>query len=147
MSQSIEHILVPTDGSAAALRAAELAGTLARGVGAKVTVALIHPEEIVPALAWNASLPVDEVKANYEQEFAGKALEDTQQALGELPQPPELHQFWGHAADSICRLAEEAHVDLIVMGSRGRSAVGRVLLGSVSQAVMLHAPCAVTVAR
>lgn len=147
MTREIHHILVPTDGSDSSLHAAEFAGTLARGTGARVTVVIVHPDELVPALAWNASLPVDQIKARYEQDMAGTALADTRKALGALSPEPELHQYWGHPADSICTLAGDLGVDLIVMGSHGRSAVGRALMGSVSQAVTLHAPCAVTIVR
>jgi nucleotide-binding universal stress UspA family protein len=37
--------------------------------------------------------------------------------------------------------------DLIVVGSQGRSALGRLVLGSVSQKVLMHAPCSVRIAR
>jgi nucleotide-binding universal stress UspA family protein len=43
--------------------------------------------------------------------------------------------------------AEEWSADLIVMGSHGHSALGRFLMGSVSHAVMSHAPCSVEIVR
>jgi nucleotide-binding universal stress UspA family protein len=43
--------------------------------------------------------------------------------------------------------AEHWNPDLIVLGSHGRSGLGRFLLGSVSQAVALHAPCSVEIVR
>jgi nucleotide-binding universal stress UspA family protein len=48
---------------------------------------------------------------------------------------------------AIVREAERWHADLVVVGSQGRSAVGRALLGSVSQLVLEHCPCSVRVAR
>jgi len=44
-------------------------------------------------------------------------------------------------------LAEELEVDLIVVGTRGRSVIGRALMGSVSDSVVRHSPCPVVVAR
>lgn len=53
----------------------------------------------------------------------------------------------GDARDKILEAAAEFKADLIVMGSHGRNAFGRFFLGSVSDAVALHAPCSVEVVR
>ncbi len=53
----------------------------------------------------------------------------------------------GHRARQIVDLAEKRGVDLIVLGARGRSAVDRILLGSVSDYVATQAPCSVLVVR
>lgn len=48
----------------------------------------------------------------------------------------------GHdAADEILRVAEEKDVDLVVIGLRRRSAVGKFLMGSTAQRILLHAEC------
>jgi len=47
----------------------------------------------------------------------------------------------------ISECAKEWHADLIMVGSHGRSAVGRFLLGSVAQAVLRTAPCSVEIVR
>jgi nucleotide-binding universal stress UspA family protein len=51
----------------------------------------------------------------------------------------------GDPASEIARVAEEGGYDLIVAGSRGRSPVGELLLGSVSQSVVRRASCPVLV--
>jgi len=125
----IEHILVATDGSEGALNAAGLAGFLARGCGARVSIAVVHSEDalVLPAMT-SAVLP------------------------GSVPFTPfpnpgtvELVQLWGHAAEQICTYAEEHGVDMIVIGRRGQSPFKRLILGGVSSQVVHHASCAVTV--
>ena len=51
------------------------------------------------------------------------------------------------AARSILSEAEKSGSDMIIMGARGHSAIGRILLGSVSDHVATHAPCSVLVVR
>lgn len=53
----------------------------------------------------------------------------------------------GHPAAEIVRLAEESPTDLIVVGSHGRSAIARFLVGSVAEQVARHAPCPVLLVR
>lgn len=55
--------------------------------------------------------------------------------------------YSGSPAGEILKKAEEWEADLIVVGSHGRSALGRLILGSVSQRVVTDAPCSVRVAR
>jgi nucleotide-binding universal stress UspA family protein len=53
----------------------------------------------------------------------------------------------GSAAAEVVELAEGLEAGLVVMGSRGRSEIGRLLMGSVSDAVVRHAHCPVLVRR
>ncbi len=53
----------------------------------------------------------------------------------------------GDAATTIVRVAEDRHADLIVMGTRGRTGLTRIILGSVARNVLLHAHCSVLIAR
>jgi nucleotide-binding universal stress UspA family protein len=53
----------------------------------------------------------------------------------------------GHVADEITRLAEQEKADLVVVGSRGLSALDRFLSGSTSQKVLKHAPSSVLLSR
>lgn len=53
----------------------------------------------------------------------------------------------GSPKHAILQQADEFGADLIVVGSHGRGAVGRFLLGSVSQSVSMHAKCSVEIAR
>lgn len=53
----------------------------------------------------------------------------------------------GYPADTIVETATKGNYDMIVIGSRGLSAVGRFLVGSVSDRIVHHATCSVTVVR
>ena len=51
------------------------------------------------------------------------------------------------AADEIIRYAKEKGVDLIVVGTKGRSGMSKALLGSVASKVVTYSPCSVLVVR
>jgi nucleotide-binding universal stress UspA family protein len=57
------------------------------------------------------------------------------------------HLRIGEVAEEVIGLAEELEADLIVVGTRGRSVIGRALMGSVSDSVVRHARCPVVMAR
>lgn len=154
---NIKHLLVATDGSPDSLKAATLAGDLARALDAQVTVLMVQSEDAVLPHAWGvgeypmakpyASMPVDEIRAEFEKHAREKELPETVAAMGDLPSTAVLAFQWGHAASEICTYADEHSADLIVIGSHGRSGLKRVLLGSVSHAVANNAHCPVTIVR
>jgi nucleotide-binding universal stress UspA family protein len=55
----------------------------------------------------------------------------------------EFQQISGSPSRVICQVAREWQANLIVIGHRGRSGLSEMLLGSVSNYVMHHAPCSV----
>jgi nucleotide-binding universal stress UspA family protein len=153
---SFEHILVATDGSDGSRKAAAVAGELAAALNARVTVVFVHNEDVVLSNAWGAGLPggpapgalsVDQIRNSLEQQARDKELSETVDALGIPEQSAEPVVLWGHPADEITKYAREHDVDLIVIGSHGRSGIREALLGSVSHAVANHAPCPVTIVR
>jgi nucleotide-binding universal stress UspA family protein len=59
----------------------------------------------------------------------------------------EFQQISGSPSRTICRLASDWQANLIVIGHRGRSGLSEILLGSVSNYVLHHAPCSVMLVR
>lgn len=154
---SIRHMLIATDGSDHSLKAAAFGGDLARALGARVTVLLVQSEELIMPYAWGTgdypatppygAMSVEQVREMLETRVEQNELPQTVEAVGALDSPPASIHEWGHPAERICGYASDNDVDLIVIGSHGRSGFGRMLLGSVSHAVANHAPCPVTIVR
>jgi nucleotide-binding universal stress UspA family protein len=79
-------------------------------------------------------------------EFEAEGIEvlrsHVQQAK-ELGLSADYQQISGHPGKTICKVAQDWSADLIVIGHRGRSGLSEILLGSVSNYVLHHAPCSV----
>jgi nucleotide-binding universal stress UspA family protein len=142
---SMQRILVPVDGSACASRAAAFAAQLARTTGARIT--LMHVLDASPATGLGlVALAADELQAVLSRSATGSF----DAALVAIGQPGiEVDRFvaLGHPAMEIVRYASDIGADLVVIGSRGRSAVKELVLGSVSDQVARHSSCPVTLVR
>jgi universal stress protein A len=129
-----KKILFPTDFSHAGDAALEHAATLARESGA--TLLIVHVEEPLPAYVGEGyyglpNPPNPEVRRMLE---AIKPPADVKHAHLLLI---------GDPADEIVRLAEEEEVDLIVLGTHGRTGLSRLLMGSVAEQIVRRATCPV----
>jgi len=143
--------LIATDGSDFALNAAARAKTLL-DPAVEFTLLTVVPPPVMPVGAPVTGIeaaPIatpettEELTEAYREE-AQESLERTASALrGEVARRVE----YGDAATEICRVAEQDGFDVIVVGSHGSGVVKRVLLGSVSQHLLHHAPCPVLVVR
>jgi universal stress protein A len=137
----ITRILVPTDFSPHADAAYAYARELAR-----LTNAAIHLVSVVenPMAAgmWSAEL--------YTAQIAGlqvNLVRDAEERLRRSVTPPDdkvtTEVRTGQAAGEILAVARERDIDLIVMGTRGRTGLAHVVMGSVAERVVRLAPCPV----
>ncbi len=80
-----------------------------------------------------------------ERHVAGDALDDLRAELEGLDVEAELRQLqtWEDVADDLDAVAEEIDADLIVIGLRRRSPVGKLILGSAASRILLTAQHAV----
>jgi nucleotide-binding universal stress UspA family protein len=143
MRRYIKKILAPVDGSNASKKALEMAIVIAKEAQAHITV-LEVVEEFGPLPGFYGAAPegVDRVKWLSEQRF-----EEVHPMLEDENVDWDRIVVEGYPADKICEIAEKGTYDMIVLGSTGRSAVGRFLIGSISDRVVHHAPCSVCVVK
>jgi nucleotide-binding universal stress UspA family protein len=134
------NIVVGYDGSEHGKKALERAAALADG--GTVTVVATSGETVTPAVhgATNPSVGED-------SEESARELAEAKAALESKGAKVELVEGRGDPADAICEAAKEGGADVIIVGTRGRNAAARALLGSVSTKVVHHAPCDVLVVR
>lgn len=140
---SFRSILIAVDESPVAARAASVGLELARSLGAEV--AFIHVVDPALGRAPDTGTPPGELMALAEQD--GRRLLADFRRRASLERPPLEFLRVGKPGAEIVRSATDWPADLVVIGSHGRGGVTRLLLGSVAEAVMRHAPCPLLVVR
>ena len=130
----IRKILVPTDFSLGAAAALASAVDLARAVGAELLLLHVHDEFPFVAPDGEGHVP-RELLAQIEQTVDKELAERVGQLKHQGIAVRGL-RLLGTAHVQIVRTAEREHCELVVMGTAGRSALGRVLLGSVAERVV-----------
>jgi nucleotide-binding universal stress UspA family protein len=138
----LRTILLPVDGSVFSLWAADAAADLARMSGARVV--LLHCHMAFPLVREGRAYAevMDELR-----EISNTLMDPFRTLLAEsgVEFTEELRE--GRPADMITEAAARLSADMIVMGSRGHSEVGGILLGSVTHRVLHTAPCNVLVIK
>lgn len=136
----VATILHPTDFSEHSESAFRLACALAWDYKARLVLLHVVPTPMViyaggpvPAETWPS---IEEVKDKL-RDLEGHAHHTRVESL----------VMEGDPVDMILRAAAETHSDVIVMGTHGRTALTRLLLGSVAESVIRKAPCPVLTAK
>lgn len=152
-----KKILVTHDGSELASKALPHAVAIARANDAEVLLlqvvrsvgqesALVGAPSIYPPIVTFGDTALETVKENKR-----RAKHQLEKIKAEFEANGVTHVNVyveeGVGQDVITDIAKTEHCDLIVMSTHGRSGLGRVLLGSVADYVIRHAPCPVLVVR
>jgi nucleotide-binding universal stress UspA family protein len=140
------RILVATDGSEEAQLAATTAADLAEKTNSELHVLTVGPDYPLYELSEHPAGLEDVLRENRRE--AKEMLEQQAKRIEESGvSVKETHLREGRADQEIVEVAEELGAGLIVMGSRGHGRLRRALMGSVSDAVVRHAHCPVTIVR
>jgi len=142
---AIQHVLVPTDFSAPAEQALDYAIRLARTFNARLT--LLHVIQPIPMGGVDMGVALPET---YLQEVEDAAQSNMEEALARVTAAgltAERVVLYGVPFQEIVETAKARQVDLIIMGTQGRTGLMHVLLGSVAERVVRLAPCSVLVVR
>jgi len=133
----VKTILAPIDFSLASQAAFDTAKVIAAKFAAKlVTMSVIPP----PKVYWDAGPDFSVTDGNLQRNSATERLAKfNREDGGEIERVVRV----GDAKLLIVHEADDRHCDLIVMGTAGRSGIGRLLLGSVAEYVSRRAPCPV----
>ena len=144
-------ILVCVDGSQQSLKAAEEAAIIAGGCNAD-EVSVIHVYEKSPHFPGRkASFAAEEYEMFKRFEERGKEeitniLTSTLELFDKNIKVSTIYKE-GHPAETIARVAREGGYDLLVVGSRGLGGLKKLMLGSVSNALLQEAQSNVMVVK
>jgi nucleotide-binding universal stress UspA family protein len=146
---SIRNILVPIDFSKISVQAVETAKALAQRSGATIHLAHVHhwqyPADFMGPVISTGFLPqsFDE----HQNKLLADELKSVANKAGLMPRDRTHLRTGTSAFHEICKLAREIPADLIVMPTHGYTGLKHVLLGSIAERVVQHAPCPVFIVR
>jgi nucleotide-binding universal stress UspA family protein len=144
-----KRVLVAFDGSEYSVKAVKAACALAKRLGSSLTLVHIFSVPVyayggpagVPAVSVEALEGGAKSQANAMLEKGLKLAEsESMEAKGEAVES-------GSVVEAIVNYAAKQKMDLVVIGTRGMTGFRKMLLGSVSTGVVIHAPCPVLVVR
>ncbi|MBX3160945.1 MAG: universal stress protein [Deltaproteobacteria bacterium] len=139
-SAPFRHALVPTDFSPSAVHALDLATALVAPGGA---ITLLHVIEV--PVSYAGEVTIADFARDLDQRAAAAVEREAARIAG--PTVAVRTRIGYPGAQTLAALDDDRTIDLVVMGSHGRTGIARALLGSVAEKVVRHARCPVLVAR
>ena len=148
----VQRVLVATDGSKNAARAVRAASQVAKHFDAELILMTVVMELVPPVYS---PIGVDVPSIDYSA-YLSRAEADGKKLVDEAAKEPQSNSVRTRVivlrsvtsvAEAILQEASKENANLIVVGTRGLGGFRKLLLGSVSAAVVDHAPCSVLVVR
>jgi nucleotide-binding universal stress UspA family protein len=157
-AQVFEKVLVPLDGSEHSQRALETSIQIAKKFRGKITLLHVYSVTVPPVVIPEpttltpAGVPVvtsAEVSKMIEaaRDAGNKILTEAEQKVKLAGVKVETALREGNTVQEIVKLSKEGQFNLIVIGARGIGKIRELLMGSVSEGVIKHAPCPVLVVK
>ncbi len=141
----VNHILVPVDFSSDSANATEMAIELAKKLEARITLLHVIHEVYIGVGEMAAAIP-----PSYIEDIETEVTKEIQTLVDQVVQADVKGDFivvHGVPFQCILDTVEDQKIDLIVMGTHGRTGLKHVFLGSVAEKVIRLAPCPVLVTR
>lgn len=140
----LKRILIPTDGSDPSMRAAEFAIKIAKHFNSEI-VAIYVIDRVI----------LEEVSKVHERHGLEEEIrKNAERCLNYIVKLAERKGLKarsivaeGQPHDQIVRYAESLKANMIIIGSKGRRGMNRILIGSVAERVIEYAPCPVLVIK
>ncbi len=142
--EDIKKILIATDGADYTREAVKKGLSLAKILGASVTGIYVVD---IRSFAATYMEEMDYAYVSTISDHGDRVLEDFRQQALSMGIEVRTIKREGIPAEEIVSVAEEDDMDMIVLGSFGQSALEKLLLGSVAEKVIRHAPCPVLLVR
>ncbi len=143
-------VLLCTDGSELSMKSVRRAAKLSTLVpDAEIHVAYVNQPLHIPASVGShyAHVPIPHSIENELKAHGKSVLSRAARVLTEFGANFTTHLLNGHPAGTLLDFADKEKVDLVIIGSKGRTGLQRVFMGSVSTAVVQQAHCDVLVVK
>ncbi len=143
---NIKKVLFPTDFSENSNYAFDYAVGLAQKLGARLYVLHVIHELIDTTGFYVPNISLDQLQKDLEKGAEDMMEKFSRERLGDFKDYERMNVI-GLPHIEILSVAKEKGIDMIVMGTHGRTGIDRVLFGSTAEKVVKNAPCPVLTVR
>ncbi|MCK5159697.1 MAG: universal stress protein [Candidatus Heimdallarchaeota archaeon] len=145
--KSYMKIMIATDGSEHAKRSVSSGIEIAKLSGAKLYAVHVVPTVSTSSMPIGSRMPRWDEAYEVLKDVGNKAIDDVKEAVKGEDVEVEGVLLEGHPGDKLIEFAENNEIDMIVMGTLGKTGFEKFLLGSVADNVIRHSKVEVLVGR